>query len=229
MNTRSIGPIGFCANGYVNPSGLRFLFNVEYSSDRFYIRFMEFIPSYLRADILKSFVDKKAYAQVATTNEEGVTSVRTVHIHFLPQKEWFVFNTHGRSQKAKDVLHTRKVSGCFWDDTNQIQYRWIAFAELITEKTHPHEMPLLQGLWKTMREETRLAYVLDHEGLAYDIPELPATISVDERPDTHCLVGFVPHTLDVHRFDPRGYRFGKRTVYVKKNQVWEESPSRLIY
>lgn len=190
---------------------------------------MTCFPDTLAKDISTSFQLNKAYAQVATKDMEGNVSVRTVHVHYFEDVHAFAFSTHMHSRKARDVSETKGVSGCYWDERNQIQYRWSAKAEFLSQNSHPEQKNLMTSLWKTMRDETRLAYVLDQLKIPYDTEPLPPEVSVEVRPQNHCMVRFFPYQWDVHHFSPKGYRFGKRTVYVKKNDTWEAQATRLIY
>lgn len=183
---------------------------------------MDLFPAAIAAAVRASFVDRKAYGQVSTASSAGVQSVRTVHLHCLEDRGGFAFSTHAQSQKARDVADTRELAGCYWDEKAQVQFRWRARAA-------PAVDPALLGeLWNAMREETRLAYVLDHRGVALDAALDPVP-SVEERPPTHAAVLFYPEFWDVHRFDPRGYRFGRRTQHSRENGFWSDRSTHLIW
>ena len=187
---------------------------------------MTSFPKVLESAVLKSFVDQKAYGQVSTVSALGVPSVRTVHLHYVVDGDFFAFNTHVLSKKVSDLRANAKISGCFWDEKNQKQFRMIADAEILDEKT---DGEFMQRLWLTMRDETRLAYVLESQGIDYDA-DLDGDHSVERRVPRHTVVAFRPHQWDIHAFSDRGYRFGKTTRYIRHaDGGWHDELTNLIY
>lgn len=184
-------------------------------------------PSELGRDILTSFVENNAYGQIATSDDaSGLMSVRTVHLHFIESKDCFAFSTHALSQKTKDVALNSKLSGCYWDASQGIQYRFKANAKVV-DAGDAEASDFLQSMWLKMREETRMAYALDELGQPYDTQgELP---SVAQRSKAHRGITLVPFWWDVHHFDPKGYRFGRRFVYHLNDGRWEKQSTHLIY
>ncbi|MCB0307854.1 MAG: pyridoxamine 5'-phosphate oxidase family protein [Bdellovibrionales bacterium] len=187
---------------------------------------MACVPNILVPTMVQNFVKQSAYGQIATVSDKNILSVRTVHLHFLPENDRFAFNTHIQSQKAQDVLSKGHLSGCYWNETEKIQFRFRAKANLISNSTN--DTALLETLWLTMREETRIAYTLDHLDLPYDLSsnELPG---VETRPPNHSVILFAPYYWDIHTFDPKGYRFGKRIIYELEGEQWQTEPTTLIY
>lgn len=184
-------------------------------------------PNNLDETIFNSFVHQKAYGQISTLDEHEQMSVRTVHLHYLPEKQVFAFNTHQRSQKARDIALNAEISACYWDEKNQIQFRFTGKAKLVSDEA-AESVSFLNSMWLKMRDETRAAYVLDHANIPFDC-ESNLVPSVETRPPLHAAVTFVPFLWDVHIFDPRGYRFGVRTIYKKSGDTWQSQPTQLIY
>jgi len=161
----------------------------------------------------------KAYGQLATVDEEGQPSVRTVHIHGIEHPiQGLLVNCNIQSEKWLHLKKNSQVAGCFWSPENQTQIRFEGIADLITEKEKDFS-ELLQTMWVKMRPEVRITYLLDEQGIALDI-EKPK-VDPKQHSKNHGLLLITPHTWDIFQNNPKEYRLGKRWIYKLKNDQWK--------
>ncbi|OIO09375.1 MAG: hypothetical protein AUJ52_06570 [Elusimicrobia bacterium CG1_02_63_36] len=111
------------------------------------------------ADLVPSIFESEErplYAQAATASADGVPSVRTVHYRYIPDVETIAFACHTGSPKWKELRDNPLVAGCWFHPKKQVQLRWSANAELVTDSAAPevalswrgtHDW-ILQEYWK---------------------------------------------------------------------------------
>jgi len=108
------------------------------------------VPDEIRPLILDTFLYHAAYGQFATVNQSSIPSVRTVHFHFIPDRDQLVVSTNLKSEKCTHIQHNPFVSGCYWYQQKGVQIRFQATASIISENDVVKD-PLLETMWNKMR------------------------------------------------------------------------------
>ena len=157
-----------------------------------------FAPEICRTLIIQAFdtESKPAYGQVATVDEKGEPQVRTVHVHYSPEKEAIVFNTHVKSSKWAHLQKNSTLSGCYYDQYRDIQFRWSSKVELLDD-LKKENLPLLEKMWLRMRDEVKRAYWLDAKKIPLD-QKLSVDVDLQKRPPTHGIIVCYPTTWNIY-------------------------------
>ncbi len=163
----------------------------------------------------QSFVQSNAYAQISYIDTSGYPVTKTAHVHYLDSLKMFVFNTHRLSNKCKMLKKNKKIGVCFWDEKNGVQIYFNGTYKIIEDQN------LKKHLWLSMREQVRMAYMLDQKGWALDLPNVPQDLSLEHPSIHHVLLAITPKQFDVFCIHPQTYRFSKRYIYKKnKGEQW---------
>jgi general stress protein 26 len=112
------------------------------------------------ADLVPSIFDSEGnplYAQAATAGADGAPNVRTVHYRYVPDLETIAFACHTESPKWRELVENPRVCGCWFHPKRQIQLRWNAAAELVTDT----ESPEVERSWDRTHEWIRKEYWKD--------------------------------------------------------------------
>lgn len=166
-------------------------------------------PVEIQELLIHTFFDGKAYGQFATVDNQRVPSVRTVH--FLSNKNvgHIYVSSHTLSEKWSNIKNgSHKVSGCFWDQEQRIQFRFFADATLIDADT---DATFVQSMWGKMREGVRTAYLLGDK----EIPMYKKEISINtsEHSSHHGVIDCQPYCWDIFYENTEEYRFGRRQIF----------------
>jgi pyridoxine/pyridoxamine 5'-phosphate oxidase len=177
-------------------------------------------PAEISDFILETFGNdvRKAYGQISTVNEENQPSVRTVHIHCIEHPtQGLLISCNTKSEKWSHLKKNPQIAGCFWNPETQIQIRFEGIADLITEKNTDFA-DLVQSMWMKMREEVRITYLLDQDGISLHTksPKVDPT----KHSHNHGLILITPTLWDVFHNNPQSYRLGKRSIYTLKKNSW---------
>src|SRR3989338_4066046 len=123
---------------------------------------MSLFPKPYEKILIDSLTDKEhpAYGQVATVDSSGNPQVRTVHLRYLPECDIFAFSTNTGSPKWKQLKNKAVLSGCYFDQQRQIQFRWGSSVELV-EGTNQEKNYLTKKMWHLIRVPIRTAYWLE--------------------------------------------------------------------
>ena len=188
-----------------------------------------FAPELCRDLIVQAFdtESKPAYGQVATIDEKGCPQVRTVHLHYSPEKEAIVFNTHVKSSKWKHLQKNPTLGGCYYDQYRDIQFRWDSKVELLDDRKKEN-LPLLEKMWLRMREEVRRAYWLDAKKIPLD-QKLPAGIDLQKCPSTHGIIACHPTIWNIYETNPQDYCKGTSTLHELKKGQWQSKVISILY
>ncbi|MBI3019507.1 MAG: pyridoxamine 5'-phosphate oxidase family protein [Deltaproteobacteria bacterium] len=188
-----------------------------------------FAPEICRTLIIQAFdtESRPAYGQVATVDEKKHPHVRTVHLHYSPEKEAIIFNTHLKSSKWKHLQKNPILSGCYYDQYREIQFRWSSKVELLDD--HKKEnIPLLEKMWLRMREEVRRAYWLDAKKIPLD-QKLPQDINLQKRPSTHGIIVCHPTLWNIYETNPQDYCKSTSTIHALKKGQWQSKVVSILY
>jgi pyridoxine/pyridoxamine 5'-phosphate oxidase len=176
-------------------------------------------PNEIHDLILKTFGNShsKAYGQISTVDSDDQPTVRTVHIHCIPEPQVMVISCNIKSKKWKHLENNPRIAGCYWIDENPIQFRFEGQAQLITEEDSRYT-ELVQEMWMKMREEVRITYLLDEMGMPLDIPS--PNMNPAQHSQNHGLIMIQPTLWDVFELSQKEYRLSKRTLYQLKKDIW---------
>lgn len=190
-----------------------------------------FAPDALKKRIIECFVDPDdpAYGQVSTISPDGVSFVRTVHIHYLSDRSSLAFNAHKQSVKWKHIKENGLVSGCYFDQKRGIQIRWRSKHNKLIHPVESTDEELLSQMWLATREEVRLAYWLYDLNVPLNQEDISQiSINVEERAPSFVTVVSLPDHWDLYELNPRGYRFGCRTLLSFQNNEWKRETVSLL-
>jgi pyridoxine/pyridoxamine 5'-phosphate oxidase len=176
-------------------------------------------PDNIKKLIIDTFSDKdnSAYGQVATVSGD-LPQVRTVHIHYIKEYDALAFNGHINSSKWRELQENPKLSGCYFDMMQMIQFRWDARATLI-DSSHKEYTALLDKMWLSMREEVRSAYWLEHKNIPFSEAE-EHKFNLEERTPNLGTILCKPTLWNVYELNPEFYPKGKVTIYKLEDQNW---------
>ena len=193
-----------------------------------YLTRPSFAPQKLKAELLKAFGDpeRPAYGQLASMDSEGAPTVRTVHFHGLPDREILAFSAHTNSPKWRHLAARRRLSGCYFDSIEQVQYRFSGEADLISA-TSAIDPDLISVMWNKIRPDKRTAYWLDAQGKSFT-GDLPPGLSIDRPSPNIGVVVCRPRIWDIYRIHPEEYRKGNRTVFSWTGETWLETSRSIL-
>ncbi len=188
-----------------------------------------FSPGLCRDLIIQAFdtESKPAYGQVATVDSKGTPQVRTVHLHYSPEKEALVFSTHIKSAKWTHLQKNPVLGGCYYDQYRDIQFRWNCKVELL-EDHKKENLPLLEKMWLRMREEVRRAYWLDAQKIPLD-QTLPPDTDLQKRPPSHGVIVCHPTFWNIYETNSQDYCKGTSTSHALKKGQWESKVVSILY
>jgi len=188
-----------------------------------------FAPEICRTLIIQAFdmESRPAYGQVATIDEKGSPQVRTVHVHYSQEKEALVFSTHTKSSKWTHLQKNPVLSGCYYDQYRDIQFRWSSKVELLDDR-EKENLPLLEKMWLRMREEVRRAYGLDAQKIPLD-QKLPQDIDLQKRPSTHGVIVCHPTLWNIYETHSQDYCKGTATLHELKKGAWSSKVISILY
>lgn len=170
--------------------------------------------------ISEAFSDEQhpSYGQVATLAKGKEPTLRTVHLHYIKGHDTIAFSTHLKSDKWRELKTHPYLSGCYYDTSREIQFRFQARTELIDPKNKKYR-DLLDEMWLKIRAEVRCAYWLDASRLPLDA-ELPEEIDIQKRPSNLGVILCKPFKWDIYEIHLDEYRKGKRTIHTLRKGKW---------
>ncbi|MBI2609242.1 MAG: pyridoxamine 5'-phosphate oxidase family protein [Deltaproteobacteria bacterium] len=178
--------------------------------------------------IISAFTDEElgAYGQLATNGLNKFPQVRTVHFHWMAEKKALVFNCHTSSSKWAELKSNPYHSGCYVDLKRYAQFRWEGKAVLV-DSTYEKEKTFLDKMWLLMREEVRLAYWLDQEGITFqDGKEYP--FDLKKRAPNMGVVLCSPTFWNIYEMSPENYVKGQCTLYKKTASTWSSEKKSIL-
>lgn len=188
-----------------------------------------FAPDLCRDLIIQAFdtESRPAYGQVATVDEKKCPQVRTVHLHYSPEKEAIMFSTHVKSSKWKHLQKNSILSGCYYDQYREIQFRWSSKVELLDDRKKEN-LSLLEKMWFRMRAEVRRAYWLDFKKIPLD-QKLPSGIDLQKRPPTHGVIVGHPTLWNIYETNTEDYCKGTCTTHELKKGKWQSKVISILH
>lgn len=186
-------------------------------------------PAIYRERVIAAFSDAEtpAYGQVATVDAEGRPQVRTVHLHYLPEREALGFNSHHAADKWKQLQQRPVLSGCYVDLAQLVQWRWEGRVELLSGGNAPDD-GIIERIWRWMRPDVRSAYWSQH---LYDADNhaLASDVDIERHCPTCCTVLCFPTRWDIYEINPLNYREGRRTIHRLTGAEWYSEAVSLLF
>ncbi len=186
-------------------------------------------PSLYYKIIAETFGDNQrpAYGQIATLSKGKQPTLRTLHLHYLKEPDVIAFSTHLKSDKWHELKKHAHLSGCYYDTSREIQFRFQAEAELIEPKNQTFK-ELLDEMWLKIRSEVRTAYWLDAKHLSLD-SELPEEIDIQKRAPNLGVVFCRPFKWDIYEIHLDEYRKGQRSVHTLTKNRWQSEKVSILH
>lgn len=184
-------------------------------------------PLPLNANIERSFVSlAKAYGQISTIHH-STPYVRTVHFHYLPKENLFFLNANAKSRKHQAAQKNAVMAGCYWDTKHHTQFSWQA--PLFHANNLKHDLNHTQKeVWLLMREEVRLAYYMEHDGLDLHQKNHP-TYDLDTPAPNHAVLYFRPHYWDIFSVSLEEHRLSTRKIYRWQENAWKQENVSILH
>ena len=183
---------------------------------------VETLPNSVLDKIITAFgnASQPAYGQVATVSAQGHPQVRTVHLHYLENMKSMAFGAHTRSSKWIELEGNKAFSGSYYSAYQLVQIRFQGEASLCPESSANDAVRKV--LWSRMREEVRLAYWMDQEGVSFETQDLSTLKFPLENPTrTFGVVLCEPELWNVYELSPQHYVRGRCMVFKKAQGGWE--------
>ncbi|MEK7790194.1 MAG: pyridoxamine 5'-phosphate oxidase family protein [Deltaproteobacteria bacterium] len=186
-------------------------------------------PSLYYKIIAEVFGDdqRPAYGQIATLAKEKQPTLRTLHLHYLKELGVIAFSTHLKSDKWQEIKYHPYLSGCYYDTSREIQFRFHAKGELIEPKNQRFK-EFLDEMWLKIRSEVRTAYWLDAKRLPLD-SELPEEIDIQKRAPNLGVVLCRPFKWDIYEIHLDEYRKGERSVHTLTKNRWQSQNVSILH
>lgn len=184
----------------------------------------QFIPPKIKKALIKSFCLTKAYAQMSTQNKKNDIDSRTVHVHFLKEKNCFAINTHRLSRKWKSLQKKKHLTVCFRDETNAVQIIFKGSAKLLKKNELPQ---LQQKLWLSMRDEVREAYALNEKAVSLTTARPPA-LDLSKPTKEHGVILIQPSEFDFF-FVRNPYRMSHREIWKLHDKRFRKTSVSPLY
>lgn len=182
--------------------------------------------------IAEAFGDdqRPAYGQIATLSKGKQPTLRTLHLHYLKEPDVIAFSTHLKSDKWQELKKHPYLSGCYYDTSREIQFRFQAKAELIDSRGPKNQTfkELLDEMWLKIRSEVRTAYWLDTKRLPLD-SELPEEIDIQKRAPNLGIVLCRPFKWDIYEIHLDEYRKGERSVHTLTKNRWQSQNVSILH
>ncbi|MBI2345818.1 MAG: pyridoxamine 5'-phosphate oxidase family protein [Deltaproteobacteria bacterium] len=170
--------------------------------------------------IITAFTDEvhPAYGQIATVDADGHPHVRTVHWRYVTSRNAIGCVCYSDSEKWRHLQLRQVYEGCYFDQTQQMQFRWEGKVELIDGRS-AEDQALLSALWEQLRPEVRASYWAQHLHGAPTQP-LGAAVNLNERCPMCVAILTIPDRWDIYDINPTNFRQGNRTICTRAGTQW---------
>lgn len=170
------------------------------------------LPLEVKNYLLPVLKSDSFFAQVATSNLEGLSAVRTVHVKFFEKENLFYFACSKKSNKWDHLQENPKISGCYFDQDN-LQIRWFAGVALVDNAKHP----MLMSVWEKTNRQIKQEYWRHY-----------SSASIEEVCPDFGIVSFLPHTWIIYKINDDDKYDASVTQFKLKEKTWLETKQSFV-